>query len=81
MHPALQRNVYFVKEHDEHDGSRWSIEFLDPRTRKTRSIASSLPAPPGAGGPGLAVSPDGRHIFISLMDRDGSNVMVIDNFL
>lgn len=73
---ATERGVYFVSAHGS---SGWSLNFFDFSSRETRIIAQ-LPVPPGKGGPGLTVASDGSHVVISLMDRVGSNIMVVDNF-
>lgn len=73
---VTERGIYLVREHGS---SEWSLDFFDFSSRETRVVAR-LPGPPGKGGPGLTVTPGGSHIVISLMDRVGSNIMLVDNF-
>lgn len=72
------RTIYFVKEHGRSRAQR-SLEAFDLSTRQARSIAP-LALPPGPGGPGLSLTPDGRHVLISLVQRTGSNIMLAENF-
>ncbi|MGH9860188.1 MAG: hypothetical protein ACRD5F_09220 [Candidatus Acidiferrales bacterium] len=73
---VTEPGVYVVSERGS---SEWSLNFFDFSSLETRVVAR-LPGPPGKGGPGLTVTPGESHVVISLMDRVGSNIMLVDNF-
>lgn len=56
-----------------------SMTFFDFATRQTRRLFD-LANKPVPGTPGPAVSPDGRWILYSQMDREGNNIMLLQNF-
>src|SRR5262249_34848023 len=68
--------IYFVAA--EGNG-RWAVRLFNPSTRKTKRVAF-LNEPPLVGPPGLSVSPDGRWLLYSQIDRLVSDIVLVDNF-
>lgn len=55
------------------------LELMDLATGHVREIGRMLQAP-DVTIPGLAVSPDGRHLLYSQYDQSGSNIMMLEGF-
>jgi Tol biopolymer transport system component len=55
------------------------LEFFDFATGNVREICRMVKAP-DLTIPGLAVSPDGRHLLYAQYDQYGSNIMVAEGF-
>ncbi len=71
---VVDRGVYFVQKSHPTGGA--SIQFLDFAGGKTRTIiASDRPIVTG-----LTVSPDGRTILYTQVDREDSDLMLLENF-
>jgi Tol biopolymer transport system component/DNA-binding winged helix-turn-helix (wHTH) protein len=58
-------------------GSTFPLYFLDFKTQQTRT-AGVLPGPFGDGN--MDVSPDGRWLTYPKFDREGSELMLVENF-
>ncbi|MHC4680839.1 MAG: hypothetical protein ACYTEK_19325, partial [Planctomycetota bacterium] len=71
---VVDEGVYFVSATEP---SSPTIEFFDFATSQVRSIAT-LEKPTVFG---LAVSPDGRWILYTQIDRRDSDIMLVENFL
>ncbi|MCC6862128.1 MAG: PD40 domain-containing protein [Bryobacterales bacterium] len=71
---VTEKGIYFIPGPDsEH---RYSVRFLDFAGGRSRPVLT-LPAAPH---PGLAVSPDGRTLLYTRLDRSGSDLMLVENF-
>jgi len=71
---VTEKGIYFIPGPDsEH---RYSVRFLDFAGGRSRPVLT-LPAAPY---PGLAVSPDGRTLLYTRLDRSGSDLMLVENF-
>lgn len=68
------KGIYFVPAVVE--GAPATIEFFDFASGAIRRVAQ-LPGPPGLG---LSVSPDGRWLLYSQVDRRESDLMLVENF-
>ena len=53
--------------------------FFDFATKLSNPVFTS-PGKPVFGTPGLTVSPDGRSILYSQVNREGSDVMLLENY-
>ena len=53
--------------------------LFDPVARRTHEVAK-MHKPVTQGNPVLTASPDGRYLAYTQIDRDGSNVILIENF-
>ena len=54
-----------------------TIKFLDAVTGKVSAVAD---LPSGAGGGGLCVSPDDRYVVYTKLDRNTTDLMLVENF-
>ncbi|MHC4539584.1 MAG: serine/threonine protein kinase [Planctomycetota bacterium] len=70
---VVDEGVYFVRATEP---SRPAIEFFDFATSRVRSIATLEKQTIF----GLAVSPDGRWILYTQIDRRDSDIMLVENF-
>ena len=68
------KGIYFVPQQSLALGS--SIEFLDFTTNQTKRVASF--AKPFSSG--LTLSPDGRWILYTQVDREGAELRLVENF-
>jgi Tol biopolymer transport system component/DNA-binding winged helix-turn-helix (wHTH) protein len=68
--------IYFL---DTTDVLRPAVEFFAFATRRTTRVASLTQAA-GCGGPGMAISPDGRRLIVTLVNRSESDIMLVQNF-
>ena len=76
---AFDGGICFVKEADSGPAGLW---FYDFSTRKT-TLFGELPTAGGGvyGSPGLSVSPDGKQIVLSFLDRTpDSGIIMLDGF-
>ena len=64
--------------------SDWSlsptIEFLSFATGQVTQVVALDKPPVRYTFPGLSVSPDGRWILCALVERDTSDIMLVENF-
>jgi hypothetical protein len=58
---------------------RPAINFFNFSTSKAAPVMAFEKGLP-LGGPGLSVSPDGRWMLFSQVDRRGSDIMLLENF-
>jgi Tol biopolymer transport system component/predicted Ser/Thr protein kinase len=70
----VKEGVYFIPKPDAAGG--YSIQFFNFATKRIRSI-STIESTIGSD---LSVSPDGRWILYSQIDREGSDLMLVENF-
>lgn len=63
----------------DESGTRPSIEFFAFGTKKTTRIAEVDGLPP-PGDPGFTVSPDGKRLIFSQVDRSAVDLMLVENF-
>jgi len=69
--------IYFVSRTPA--TAEYGLFFFDFATRRTRPLFALANKPvPGTSGP--SVSPDGHWLLYSQVDRQGSNVMLLQNF-
>jgi Tol biopolymer transport system component/DNA-binding winged helix-turn-helix (wHTH) protein len=74
----VDKGIYFVPVRDAASG--YSIQFLDLQTKQIRRIAS-FEKPLGSGDfAGLDISPDGRYILYTQVDRQGAELTLVENF-
>jgi Tol biopolymer transport system component len=59
--------------------ARSAINFFNFSTGKVALVMALEKGRP-LGGPGLSVSPDGRRLLFSQIDRRGSDIMLLENF-
>jgi len=69
------RGIYYVDEF----GPRPVIDFFAFGTHKVTKLAELESLPP-LGDPGFTVSPDGKRIIFSQVDRSAVDLMLVDNF-
>jgi hypothetical protein len=55
------------------------LKFFSFATRRTTQIGV-VDADPLAWVPGLAISPDGRWLLYSMLDRDITSILLLENF-
>jgi len=70
---VLDRGIYFVKAE-----SHSAIEFFSFDTGQVNQIAALEKRI--LGGPSLSVSSDGRWILFAQIDRNDSDLMLVENF-
>ena len=68
--------LYFVSAIEQYP---LSVKHFDFATRQVKSIAT-IDKQPAWLTPGLAVSPDGRHILFAANDLFASSIMLLENF-
>jgi hypothetical protein len=56
-----------------------TIEFFSFATGRVRQIAA-MEKEAVLGGPGFAISPDGRWILYTQVDQSGSDIILVENF-
>ena len=54
-----------------------TLKFLDAATGKVSTVAD---LPRGAGRGGLCVSPDDRYVVYAKLDRNTTDLMLVENF-
>jgi Tol biopolymer transport system component len=69
------RGIYYLSS----DRAPWTISFFDFATRLTKPVFTS-PGKPVFGTPGLTVSPDGQSMLYSQVNREGSDILLLENF-
>ena len=57
----------------------WTISFFDFATRQSSPIFTTAERPV-LGTPGLSISPDGQFMLFSQVHREGSDIMLLENF-
>ena len=67
-----REGIYFIEP-----GGR--ISYYQFATRMTTPIAT-LANEPSTFTPGLTLSPDGRWLLYTQMDRSGADIMLVENF-
>jgi Tol biopolymer transport system component/DNA-binding winged helix-turn-helix (wHTH) protein len=72
---AAKNGVYYARCLDSRI-SPFQLYFLDFKTQRTRTVGV-LPGPLGWN---IDVSPDGRWVTYSKFDREGSELMLVENF-
>ena len=81
------KGVYFLEHPDSgfgHDGDlggsgQVRLKFLDLSSNRITDLAA-IDKPVSPGTAAIAVSRDGLHLLYSQIDRDGSDIMLIENF-
>jgi Tol biopolymer transport system component/DNA-binding winged helix-turn-helix (wHTH) protein len=69
------RGIYYADE----SGARPAIEFYSFSNRRTIRVAEVEGLPP-FGDPGFTVSPDGKRIIFSQVDRSSVNLVLVEHF-
>jgi Tol biopolymer transport system component len=72
---VVDRGIYYLSREEP----PWTVSFYEFATRRITPVFT-IPNKPVFGSPGLTVSPDGRSILYSQVDRQGSDVMLLENF-
>jgi Tol biopolymer transport system component len=73
---VVDGGIYFVNvEVKQHP----TIEFFSFSTGRVRQI-STMEKEAVLGGPGFAISPDGRWILYAQVDQSGSDIVLVENF-
>ncbi len=70
--------IYFVRRVAKANSSEDQVQFFDFATGKT-SLIASLPKP-ATGFGRFGVSPDRRHFLVAQVDRNESDIMLVENF-
>ena len=70
-----KNGIYYMKPPDLWYGP-FQLYFLDSKTHRRRTIGVL----PGPFGWNMDISPDGRSIIYSKFDREGSELMLLENF-
>jgi len=76
---VTDRGIYFVRS-DWYWSRSPAIEFLNFATGQVTLVASLQKPPVGLYLPGLTISPDGQSILCALLERDSSDIMLVENF-
>jgi Tol biopolymer transport system component len=71
----VDRGIFYLSR----DEPPWTVSFYEFATKRI-TPALTIPNKPIVGTPGLTASPDGRSILYSQVDRQGSDVMLLENF-
>jgi Tol biopolymer transport system component/predicted Ser/Thr protein kinase len=71
--------IYYLERAGEPPSVRYSIRFHNLATGRDALIADYQRLP-YSGPVGLAVSPDGRALLYSQIDRSGTDLMLVENF-
>jgi hypothetical protein len=81
-HPALNwfwrvttHGIYFVDNSANPNALLKLFSFATRTVRTVRQLDKRV-----WGGPGLAMSPDGRAVLITQVDDAGSDIMLVENF-
>jgi hypothetical protein len=69
--------IYYLDTRNEQQPSVQLFSFATHRTKHIVTLSTHVT---GTGGPGLAVSPDGRTMIIQLDESMGSDIILVDNF-
>jgi Tol biopolymer transport system component len=69
--------IYYLDTRNEQQPSVQLFSFATHRTKHIVTLSTHVT---GSGGPGLAVSPDGRTIIIQLDESMGSDIILVENF-
>ena len=82
--PALLRccppqGVFFLEQPESPRRANVRLKFLDLASQRITDLAT-LEKPVETTERGICVSPDGRHLLFTQMDRGGSDIMLIENF-
>ncbi len=70
---AVAKGLYFI---EDVPADALKLEFFDFKTEKIKDLGA-LPGPLGFG---MSVSPDGQSLLYGKHDRQGSDLMLIENF-
>ncbi len=73
---VAEQGIYFVANED---GQR-HIEFIDFASRQVSRVARLERKLGTNAHRGLALSPDGRSLLVTLVERDSSDIMLVENF-
>jgi Tol biopolymer transport system component len=72
---VTNRGIYYLSS----DREPWTISFFDFKTGLTKPVLTNA-GKPVLGTPGLTVSPDGQSLLYSQVNREGSDIMMLENF-
>jgi Tol biopolymer transport system component len=73
---VVQHGIYFVANEDEQP----HIHFIDFVSRQVSRIAPLERKLVTNNHRGLAVSPDGRSLLVTLVEQDSSDIILVENF-
>ena len=73
------QGVYFLEQPQTPRNAKVRLKFLDPATKRIRDLAT-LEKPVNYGTSTISVSRDGLHLVYAQIDRQGSDIMLVENF-
>jgi Tol biopolymer transport system component/DNA-binding winged helix-turn-helix (wHTH) protein len=73
------QGVFFLEQPESPRPANVRLKFLDLASQRITDLAT-LEKPVETTERGICVSPDGRHLLFTQMDREGSDIMLIENF-
>jgi Tol biopolymer transport system component len=76
---VVEKGIYFIDYDDPEDVRSAWLRYYSLESRTSKKI-SKLANPPAAWDNGLAVSPDGKTVLYSQVDRYGYDIMLLPNF-
>ena len=72
-----EKGIYFIEQHSHQE--QCSLKFLAFASGKTQDIAL-LPKAPIGMTPGMALSPNGRWLLLTQMDKVEGDIKLVENF-
>ena len=75
----VEKGIYYI-DYDDPDSVRsaW-LRYFSLESRTSSKVAK-LANPPAAWDNGMSISPDGKTLLHSQVDRYGSDIMLLPNF-
>jgi Tol biopolymer transport system component len=73
------QGIYFLEEPELPRLAKVRLKFFDLASKRITELAT-LEKPVNRTTPSICLSPDGRHLVYTQTDRDGSDIMLVENF-
>ena len=73
------QGIYFLEEPESPRLAKVRLEFFDLASKRITELAT-LEKPVNHSIPAICLSPDGRHLVYTQVERGGSDIMLVENF-
>jgi Tol biopolymer transport system component len=73
------QGIYFLEEPELPRLAKVRLKFFDLASKRITELAT-LEKPVNRTTPSICLSPDGRNLVYTQTDRDGSDIMLVENF-